>query len=283
VRLPIFGTKTGAYAVSLRSLIIKPAVIAIALPLLLYSRAVAQNCMESGTYDCDPADHSFPGSCYSFLGTSANIQSEAPEVLWLTFQMGFMQETVGSVKLEGYVDCENGSFNFPANPNVPVISWSYLGNSYTLYILSFSGTLLAFNHWQGTIAARVEEDVQYFPICGTQTDAWIIDGTQPVAEAPPAASGPGGLRPPMNPFWPGSEITFDLLAATECRLSVISVAGREVAVIAARPFGPGTHRARWDGRLTDGTPAPGGLYFIRLSGPPHPQPRKIILVRSARP
>ncbi len=72
------------------------------------------------------------------------------------------------------------------------------------------------------------------------------------------------LSPPSpNPSRQLSRVTFTLDEAAPVRLSVLDVAGREVARLAEGTYAAGNHEAGWDGRGPGGT-APAGLYFFAL-------------------
>lgn len=92
------------------------------------------------------------------------------------------------------------------------------------------------------------------PVALTLTDGY--------ADVPaPAPAGPAYLAPPApNPARGGTSFAWSLARAGHARLAVLDVQGREIAVLAAGAFGPGSRRSRLD---TTGWPA--GVYFARLS------------------
>ena len=62
-----------------------------------------------------------------------------------------------------------------------------------------------------------------------------------------------------NPFNPATTIEYALVYASNVRLAVCDLLGREVALLVDAEMPPGIHRERWDpGDL------PGGIYFCRL-------------------
>jgi hypothetical protein len=54
--------------------------------------------------------------------------------------------------------------------------------------------------------------------------------------------------------------------AENVRISVMDVAGREVAVLVNGPMAPGSYSMLWDGRRTS-LPLPAGAYFVRWLPP----------------
>ena len=81
---------------------------------------------------------------------------------------------------------------------------------------------------------------------------------------------PGVLRTALlgavpNPFNPRTTIEFDLARAQSVKLEVVDVRGRRIAVLAESAFGAGRHQVDWNGVDANGTQAPSGVYFLRLT------------------
>jgi hypothetical protein len=77
----------------------------------------------------------------------------------------------------------------------------------------------------------------------------------------PAVSGIRSIWP--NPSDGDVQIAFGMSKLGRARISVIDVAGREVALVADGVYSAGVHRVVWDGRSRRGPAAP-GVYFLRL-------------------
>ena len=77
-----------------------------------------------------------------------------------------------------------------------------------------------------------------------------------------------------NPFNPSAEIAFDLPEATDVRLAVYDVTGREVARLADGPTGAGAHRVRFDA-----TGLPSGVYLYRLEAGSFAATERMTLVK----
>jgi len=70
-----------------------------------------------------------------------------------------------------------------------------------------------------------------------------------------------------NPFNPQTTIRFALPAATEIRIMVYDLLGREVARLVDGLMQPGYHRVVWEGKGSSGSPVPSGIYIARLLVP----------------
>jgi len=107
----------------------------------------------------------------------------------------------------------------------------------------------------------------------------LFQGRDPDAAPalPPAAC--ELLVPWPNPFNPHVTIPFTLAASGPARLSIVDVAGREVAVLSDGLLDEGRHEAQWDGRDGEGRALPSGLYVARLSAGEQIAARKLLLLR----
>ena len=65
-----------------------------------------------------------------------------------------------------------------------------------------------------------------------------------------------------NPSFGMTTIDYTVARASNVRLSVVDLQGREVALLASGNLAPGRYHAAWNGRTERGA-APAGLYFIR--------------------
>jgi hypothetical protein len=82
-----------------------------------------------------------------------------------------------------------------------------------------------------------------------------------------------------NPFSTETAFTLDLVAQAEVTVGIYDLRGRAVATLHRAPLGPGPHRFRWDGRHSDGSAAPDGIYFYQATVGGRSLARKIILMR----
>ena len=105
-----------------------------------------------------------------------------------------------------------------------------------------------------TIADRINN--------GQKIQAGVIPlDTQNIAYA--RSVGPSFKVAP-NPAVDLRTFSFALESASDVRIGVFDISGRLVAQVARATLQPGSHVVRWDGRKSDGTPLPGGVYFARL-------------------
>lgn len=92
-------------------------------------------------------------------------------------------------------------------------------------------------------------------------------GTTALEESQPAAGAPAEVALFVrgeNPLTGGAELEFSLPRADAIKIAIYDANGRFVARAVDAAFGPGFHRARWDGRTGSGIPAQSGVYFARL-------------------
>jgi len=82
-----------------------------------------------------------------------------------------------------------------------------------------------------------------------------------------------------NPFNPATTIRFALPQATEVRLVVYDLQGREVAKLLDGDWPAGYHHVVWDGRFANGQPAPSGMYLARLFTPGYTRSIKLVLLK----
>jgi flagellar hook assembly protein FlgD len=74
-------------------------------------------------------------------------------------------------------------------------------------------------------------------------------------------------------------MAFDLPSSGSVSLAVYDVAGRLVRSLVDDWRPAGRHVANWDGQTRNGTTAPAGVYFARLTGSEGTVTRRIVLVR----
>lgn len=88
------------------------------------------------------------------------------------------------------------------------------------------------------------------------------------------------LRPNApNPFDGSTTISYALARASEVRLSVYDLAGREVAILFEGQQAAGAHQATWNGADGRGQPVAAGVYFLRLATVDEIAVRKILATR----
>jgi hypothetical protein len=97
------------------------------------------------------------------------------------------------------------------------------------------------------------------------------------------SAGPAGpfVRGPAypNPFNASVALEFELARGAEVGISVHDNAGRKVRDLPGKAFGAGRHTVNWDGRDSEGRPAPSGIYLLRLESGPSRVTVKIACVR----
>ena len=103
---------------------------------------------------------------------------------------------------------------------------------------------------------------------------WTTPAAAPASA--PAARLLGG-RP--NPFNPRTTISFALAEERHVTIAVFDLAGRRIATITDRIYGPGIGSVTWEGRNDAGRAVPSGTYVARMETRDGAQARKISLVR----
>jgi len=92
------------------------------------------------------------------------------------------------------------------------------------------------------------------------------------AEIIPEKTSIVGISP--NPFNQRTEIRFELRDASQIRLTVYDISGREVAVLAEGFYSAGAHLVVFDGEGLSS-----GVYFARLQVVDEAQTKKLLLVK----
>jgi hypothetical protein len=108
----------------------------------------------------------------------------------------------------------------------------------------------------------------------TPTNVALEDEIQSWVEGLPISGTPGPAAPALlalsvspNPVRSNATVRCDLPRAGDVDLGVFDLAGRRVATLAAGARPAGAFSVRWDGRDAAGSPAPAGVYWIRLAAP----------------
>jgi len=88
----------------------------------------------------------------------------------------------------------------------------------------------------------------------------------PTAEVPQSpAAVPSLSVPAPNPFAVGTEIAYTVPTQRRVTLRVYSVSGRLIRTLVDASVPAGLHRARWDGRDSEGREARSGIYFFKFT------------------
>ncbi len=103
--------------------------------------------------------------------------------------------------------------------------------------------------------------------------------TDPAAPPPPVDSVRAGLSPSHpNPFRDQTSFAVSLDEARPADVAVFDLSGRRVAQIHHGMLPRGTSSLAWNGRRRDGSRAPGGIYFYRLTLPDRVVTRRVVLL-----
>lgn len=77
-----------------------------------------------------------------------------------------------------------------------------------------------------------------------------------------------------NPFNPETSIKFDIPNASEVRLSVFDITGREIALLVNEKLEPGSYSMKWNGAQFAS-----GIYFYRVQAGNFVQTKKMVLIK----
>jgi hypothetical protein len=82
-----------------------------------------------------------------------------------------------------------------------------------------------------------------------------------------------------NPFNPSTILKFDLPTATQARIVVYNLLGREVVRLANRQMPAGFHQVTWQGRDAYGREVPSGMYLVLMETPEYSHSIKMIMLK----
>jgi hypothetical protein len=89
----------------------------------------------------------------------------------------------------------------------------------------------------------------------------------------------GAMQVVPNPARAGAAMSFALARAMDVDLSIYDVNGRKVAAVWSGRKEAGAQTLAWNGRTDDGTLAPAGVYFARLTGEGVTMQNRVIALR----
>jgi len=82
-----------------------------------------------------------------------------------------------------------------------------------------------------------------------------------------------------NPFNSKTLIQFDLPQTTEVSMSIYDTLGRLIKLFGQARYPAGTHGIIWDGKNSNASDAPSGLYFYRIETKACRMTKKMLLLR----
>jgi len=132
-----------------------------------------------------------------------------------------------------------------------------------------------------TSAATQNLPGERYTVVITNPDGQVATGTQILRMLGPIGVGDGPEAefrlPPVwpNPVRTSARVNFELAREARVRLTIVDLAGREVAVLADGVQSAGSHHANWDGAAA----APAGVYFVRYQAEGRELTRRFVLLR----
>lgn len=82
-----------------------------------------------------------------------------------------------------------------------------------------------------------------------------------------------------NPFNPTTNINFDIAEATDVKLTIYNLLGKEILTLVDEQMVAGSYNHVWNGKSYVGIDVPSGVYFYRLSTDQFTQTNKMILMK----
>ena len=176
---------------------------------------------------------------------------------------------------------------YPQIDDAGRIAWQGLdGNDWEIYIYKDGGVFQVSNndlddrgpYLRGGALLWTVDNVDGNGLKNSDIQALTFDGTGDVAQD----GAPGLLRllpPRPNPTAGDVRLAFDLPRATDVRLSIYDIGGRERARLASVRMDAGRHELIWNGRSGDGRALPGGVYLARLTALGTTRNERVLLVR----
>jgi hypothetical protein len=143
-------------------------------------------------------------------------------------------------------------------------------------------------HWRELQSFADGTEVHYYLRIRTSTNATIwtgpvyvtYDATAPVAVDPPQAAARLAFAVSPVPARGDLSARFTLpRAVPRAELMVFDPSGRRVRTLARGALEAGDHRYQWDGRSDDGSPAPAGIFFIRLDTSVGSVARRVLMLK----
>jgi hypothetical protein len=82
-----------------------------------------------------------------------------------------------------------------------------------------------------------------------------------------------------NPFNPTTTVRFELPENAFTRIVIYDLLGREIVLLANKPFNAGYHQVAWQGKDTFGNDVPSGMYFYRMEANGFSSTRKMVFLK----
>ncbi|MBP6876341.1 MAG: hypothetical protein KBD56_09735 [Candidatus Eisenbacteria bacterium] len=144
------------------------------------------------------------------------------------------------------------------------------------------------NLWPDPIPVPLPEIGRYFTdVVVTNMAGHAYRRTTPIirrdgSAAPEETRAPSRFAlgmPRPNPFGTGTRVEFALAEAAPVSITIFDVTGAKTRTLFEGTAGAGTREVLWDGRDDAGRPAPGGIYYIRLTASGIERTRSVMLLR----
>jgi hypothetical protein len=152
----------------------------------------------------------------------------------------------------------------------------------TLYRGEENGALRVLSSWNTNPDIYVDSDVQSAHTYRYQLEIESTDGNlfrSPVDRVTMPRSESVLLQNHPNPFNPSTSIEYELAERSSAVILIYRANGERVARLDQGLQGPGSHRALWDGRDSNGALVTSGVYFYVMEGNPRMGARKMVMLK----
>ncbi len=135
-----------------------------------------------------------------------------------------------------------------------------------------------------TLAIPAIPGTGYVTVTGTHHNLYPYVASVPVSGVGVSGGEVGALSfnlasPAPNPFAGSTAIAFTLPAAGNMSLDIYDVSGRLVTSVVSGSMLAGSHSVLWAGTDSEGAPAPGGIYLLRLTAGGDTMTRSCVIIR----
>jgi hypothetical protein len=229
--------------------------------------------------DGSPSDMGWTGGPGGYSYSYEDYPPLAPESLWVTGSDGIVQVTWHSrpeADLKEYRLYRGESPGFWI-PGLPPLSEFPPGDTATV------DTILVADQSFYYVATAV--DTAGLESSPSPEGQYILTGVFDDPEMPALPRTPSIMRVYPNPF--NAAVSMDVYIPdvgprpAPAEITIYNLLGRVQATAFAGHLGPGRYQLIWDGRATDGSASPSGLYFARLQvwNQEFSPPVKLVLLR----
>jgi len=166
-------------------------------------------------------------------------------------------------------------------------SWNQIGESFTGVTPAFENKQISLDSYCGTGFEDVRFRFAIIPDAATALPGWFIDDIS-IHAGIAAVQGLQNAQAPEthrlfenypNPFNASTVIQYHVPEASDLKIVVYNILGKEIATLVDRHHKAGIFRVSWDGKDNKGQLVPSGIYFTKLMANGFSDCKKMMLVQ----